>query len=171
MSTRGQSTRVDQAYEAFRDAYTRFEYFVAGGTGALLAYAIQSYTPGDGPNAVILAPIAWVALGASLACSLWSLWLGVEILLGGYLREQAHENFDELEAAAKAGASVHERATMHDIAPTAIARKKAVTRSDALRAQDREKRLQTAQRVANVIRYVGLGVGFVALGVWKMLNL
>jgi hypothetical protein len=53
--------RVIPAFQSYVDAASKFDYFVTGGAGALLAYSLERFTPNALPVGHLV-PVAWACV-------------------------------------------------------------------------------------------------------------
>jgi hypothetical protein len=136
--------RVVPAFQTLHDASQRFDYFVTGGAGAALAFSLERFDPGALPYGQVLVPVAWLLLLVSLGAGLVHLEATVAVLRQAALQQEM-----------SAEASM----------PVDVARD-LLRRSDAKIAKEQRRSV-----VAYWVRNTALFGGFIALGVWKTMNL
>ncbi len=165
-------SRIVPIYQIYSEAAQRFDYFLTGGTATVLAFAIQSYTPGALPQIAFLAPVSWGLLLISLGAGLWHHSLSVVILRVTARKQHYLEGvrtLRELDADLE-GTAVRDLDTGEALGPVQAREKIAENRRILDQAEAIVTRTQTKQRWAAKIRNVGLLSGISVLAAWKFLT-
>jgi hypothetical protein len=166
-------TRAVDAYKVYSDSRIRFDYFVTGGAGVVLAFSLKEFVPASGPLAAWLLPVAWALLLVALGAGLTGLNSFVEVMRLGV---EYHRHRDEQGAirsallSGRTGTSV-EVHTGRPITPQtapALLTRLAEAEQRAARRSDREASLEVwAVHVRNISLVTALGV----IGLWRWINL
>jgi hypothetical protein len=99
-------SRSDAAVDAHVEASQRFDYFVTGGAGTVLAYAVQSYDPTRVPLWPYVAVAAWGLLLTAVGFGLLHLSTTVEALRIRPVALDLGETADTLREARQRGVGV-----------------------------------------------------------------
>jgi hypothetical protein len=162
--------RSDKAYEYWRDASLRFDYFMTGGTGALAAYVGQTIKPHRiGFNAESLELLALLLLIGSVAAGLKYIHEGVEILKKMHKRLFHGESSGTLRSAATGNDLLINKATGDIVHPQQLLLEANLHKE---RGEEIETEIEGMQRVS--VKYYKrrnrlLLVGFLLLIVAKIL--
>ncbi len=165
-------SRIVSVYQIYTDAAQRFDYFLTGGSGTVLAFAIQSYTPGTVPEIAFLAPVAWTLLLVSLGVGLWHISLSVVVLRTTARKQHYLEAVRGLRAvdADLEGSAVRDMDTGQVLDPAQAQQRIAENKHILEQAEAIIDATQARQRWAAKIRNVGLLSGMVVLAAWKFLT-
>lgn len=148
----------------------QFDYFITGGAGAALAYAIQTYDSSTTPNYAFLAPIGWALLAIALAAGLWAISRNLEVLGTIGFAQASAEQLAAMRVALYEGRDYVDRydgkvTVVGELLPAI----KELDESSVLELDD----LSTVVRGVELekVRNVALVAGFIVLGLWRTLNL
>lgn len=167
-----QST-IDLVHRMYLEAAQKFDYFVTGGAGVALAFSLEKFDPGALPHWQFLAPVSWFFLLSALASGLIHLRHTVSGL---------HTNSAQLQ---KAGERRQLRAAMTAAGSGGV---ESADTGEFLTRQAAEARIRSIDLdIAGTITATGmlrayvngwwkarnatLALGFLALALWKSLNL
>jgi hypothetical protein len=159
------------AYAKYIEASQRFDYFVTGAAGAVLSYAVQSYSPVSGDAAPWLPPVAWLCLLGSAGSGLVHLHNAVKMLRISAAKVSVEGDVQILREAGWKGQGAFLHGLNIAIAPTQVPH--AVSIHDAHISADREmlNRVGKKGKIAANIRNGLLFCGLAILTVWKILSL
>jgi hypothetical protein len=165
--------RAGDAYRFYADARVRFDYFITGGAGVVLAFSLKEFSAANGPIGIWLLPVAWVLLLVALAAGLFALNSFVELMRLGVEKHRHRDAQGVIRSALIASQTEHVIEThtgipiSHATGPRLLelhseAEKKADQRAD------REATMELwAVRVRNVSLVTALGV----IALWRWVNL
>lgn len=162
---------VSQASEVAVSASQKFEYFVTGGAGAIVAFALESYETGT--DFYWIAPIGWGLLLLSLAAGMYRLSKMVMIQGATVQLREAEAMLVKLtpDLLRGTGAIVHDPGTGETFPPDALPTLVSAWRARADQVKEAMREVNQRAIVAYHVRNWCLVLGLVALAVWKTLNL
>jgi hypothetical protein len=163
--------RVEDAHRKHIDNASRFDYFVTGGAGVALGFALKEFRPTMGPAAVFLLPVAWatllIALGAGMA-QLDAIRTGLRY---AHTREAALAEAQRLQAALRQNASLQWSADGSPLSQQGAQQLVTELYAEVAHAEKRVNRLGRKEQLTGVLRNVALMIGFGVLALWQGVNL
>jgi hypothetical protein len=164
------------AFERWQEAMAKYDYFVLGLAGAILAYAIQSTDAHTYVRAKFLAPTAWFVLGLSVISGLLRIQAVVTGMSLTYHRMEAGDRIRQIQQMRMASEPEQipvmlSVTGMRPMSAADLAAEEEKTRRRYDEASKKEARrghhALIAYRARDILLLLGLGI----LGVLKALNL
>jgi hypothetical protein len=157
--------------EAYVRASQQFDYFVTGGSGAALAYGVQSFDRRIPLRWDFLAPIAWALLFLAVLAGIWHLSTVVAYLRMVPLEYSFSESAEALREAESKGVGAYLSGADLPIPPNAVgyAREKLEIERGKMTTDfvSKSRQLVLLARARNAFLLAGL----LTLGVWKASSL
>jgi hypothetical protein len=160
-----------KAYEAYFEAAQKFDYFVTGGAGTALTYAVQTYRPISHEAFHLLVPVAWLSLLTAVGAGLWHLSMRVDHARMSVANMGIGEDLTTLREAHLTGAGVYMTGPDIMVRPQQMQDAIQMHASELENIQEALSKLNTRGKWIVIVRNAFLFIGLATLTAWKILNL
>jgi hypothetical protein len=167
----GTEERARLAYDIYAKAQQKFDYFVTGGAGTLLAYSVQAFNPAVASRFDFLAPLSWGCLVVSVGAGLWHIGATVALLKVGAFRFTAQMDIDELRESTQTGQPLYYRPAGKMLSARQASELLNISTEEMDKMNDFAKKRGSLQLGLARTRNVALIAGLIAICVWRALNL
>ena len=159
------------AHQTYFEAAQKFDYFVTGGAGTALTYAVQTYQPVAGEVFRPLVPTSWLLLLAAVASGLWHLSMRVDVARISVAHSAIGDDLNALREAQIKGVGAYVPGADVLVPPQHMADAIKMHATEVERIQEWMAKLNSRGKWASRLRNAFLFLGLAALTAWKILNL
>jgi len=160
-----------EVHKTYFEAAQRFDYFVTGGAGTALTYAVQTYQPMPLEILTQLVPLSWLSLLAAVGAGLWHLSLRVDHARISVAQVHIGGDLSSLREARLKGVGVYMTGVDVGVNPQQMPQAIAMHEAELEKIQAALKKLNSRGRWLGVARNSLLFLGLAALTAWKIANL
>jgi hypothetical protein len=158
-------------HRTYFEAAQKFDYFVTGGAGTALTYAVQTYQPVQLEALHQLVPLSWLSLLAAVGMGLWHLSMRVDHARISVAHVAIGEDLSTLREARLKGAGIYMTGPDVAVRPQEMPDAIAMHESELQKIRDVMTRLNARGKWTGIARNALLFFGLAALTAWKIANL